>query len=370
MRKFLVISLFLAITATSVGAYLAANTGAGKSLTASASREQISAEISNCTGDQWTNFRIYNDTVVECITYKVLRPQVQNGNITNLNLALEDVVIAHREFWLPCHNFMHKAADSAADTPSGILAIIKKIDLPACQGGLVHGLIDAFARVSPTIEDFRSLADTCTMFNERAEAQSKPQSAEDFRRLYAYCTDGAGHAAWEHAHDLNSAVDACNAINEPTGQALCAEGVLMQIYEPANGEAEKSVDQGFLEIPDLCANWPDKSAGSPTLIGCNTGAAYVYSRPAWHTASLLISNAENNNSTITSESLLEKAEGQIMKAIDMCSKYHTNDCLRSLANQVPDILYTNQSTINSICAAIKADEDMCLQAKESRAGKK
>jgi hypothetical protein len=370
MRKIMLTLLLVAVTATSAGAYFVSKNGAGSSLTARASSAQIVAEITKCTGDQWDNYRLNSETVVECVTEQVLRPQVAKGNITNLNLALEDVVSAHREFWLPCHNIMHRAADDAAKTPSGILTLIEMIDLPSCQGGLVHGLIDAFARVSPTQQDFQSLGDTCSKFNDLSQAQTDRQRMEDFHLLYAYCTDGAGHAAWEHAHDLSSAVDACNALNEPTGQAACAEGVLMQIYEPANGAAEKSVEQGFTDIPELCANWPDKTDEKATLIGCNTGAAYVYTRPAWRIAWQINSSPDASQGGESQEELLAKAEQHIKRAIDMCVKYHTSDCLRSLANQVPDVLYGNQATIDDICASTLENKEMCLQAKSARAGKK
>jgi hypothetical protein len=366
MRKIMLLVLVMAAVATGGGIAFLQSTKAGSSLDAAATSQEIVQEISRCVADRWDPQTMNDPITRECIVENVLRGQVANGNVTNMNLALADIVQEHREFWGPCHDIMHSAADHGAKTPTQVLDLIRKIDLPSCQGGLVHGLLDAFAKLSPSQEDFIALGAACSEYYKNSGSSNDSKVQSNMSMLYAYCTDGAGHAAWESTQDLRSAIDACNALNEAPGRASCAEGVLMQIFEPANGTPVHSVEESFTIIPEMCATWPDNTPTRDTLVGCNTGAAYIYTRPAWHLHSYFAGQVGTSEPTEIPSDVSAKMQEHIDKAIDLCIKYHTSACLKSIGHQLPTSLFADQAATKRLCGRLGEFETYCLEDQAQR----
>jgi hypothetical protein len=366
MRKILPVLLLFAVFITGSGiAYLQSNKP-GSTLSASASSEQIVEEITRCVTDRWDTYTLNDPIIQECIVEDVLRSQIANGNVGNMNIALSEIVLEHREFWGPCHNIMHNAADHGAETPAQILSLIRIVDLPSCQGGLVHGLLDAFAKLSPSLEDFIALGDTCSEYLNLSGRSNDNEIQRNMSMLYAYCTDGAGHAAWESTKDLSSAVDACNALNESQGRSSCAEGILMQIFEPANGTATYTVEESFSLIPEMCKSWPDTTPTKDTLVGCNSGAAYIYTRPAWHVNSYIIGQTGTSEPEEISANFSTEMQIMLDKAIDLCIEHHTPACLKSIAHQLPTTLFADQSAIKRLCSRLGEFENYCIEDEAQR----
>lgn len=340
----------------------------GSRLDGAATASVIADRIENCTSGKFTPDHLSNEAVYDCVVEDVMRPMLVKGNFLNLNLALLDVTSEHRSFWMPCHEMMHFAADRVATSPQHLFSILRQLDTPVCQGGLVHGLLDSLPRLTPTMSDFQELGKVCGDYITRMERLDDKVARQRLGQLYAYCTDGAGHAAWATYEDLERAVAACGTMADAVARSNCAEGLIMQYFDPVNGKAVATVEEAFTELPRMCATWPDRTIDRDTAVGCNTGAGYIYTRPAWRLSQNYDIRSHADASAPVPADVIDGMLASVNLAIDTCLAHHTGDCLESISRQIPPNLYRDPDAVSSVCARLGEAEEYCLADANRRAG--
>jgi len=324
------------------------------------SKTNFIKSLTNCSNDIWSITVITSPDVVKCQT-DITVAYLKNNKADEALNGLADLASQHPEFWMPCHDMLHKAGgDSVYDAEEGSL-LLQQIHLGACQAGAVHGILDGIALHNPTLQDFEKLGDICMNY------KTNP-NAIDGDRLFNYCADGLGHAAWSASKELNKAVAYCEVVKDKWSQILCAEGIMMQIFEPANDVATYSKEESITIIPEMCANWPSGTSSS-TYLGCNRGAAYVYTRDAWK-ADATISGGDVPASLDEVLTYTKKAQDSLNNAIILCKKSHSgigrDYCLEGVSWQIPDLVVKDFNSLKEVCAQLEQYENTCLTMHKDR----
>lgn len=168
--------------------------------------------------------------------------------------------------WM-CHPAAH-ASGSLAFTKNGNAAETMKNLNTTCGAGFLHGVLDGFGKSKPPLEDYVTLGEAC--YWEGIAAQP------------GLCFDGIGHAVWNGTTDVDASARVCASMPEPGARDACTEGVLMQMYDPANEEATFPLEDAPEDLPGICANWPDyrpAGADESRTEFCYGGTAYLLMLP-------------------------------------------------------------------------------------------
>ena len=259
------------------------------------------------------------------------------GQLVEMQDALSAQILLTPPLFDACHNAGHKAGQRVFALSGDIQKLLMENTSTTCQYGIGHGLLDGFAASSPTDAEFQAAADACV-----ALRKSGNQPA------FAFCSDGLGHAAWESTKELSGAVSRCAMVTEDEGRSACAEGVIMQIYEPAGFLPSEDIAEAPEQLPAMCRDWP---TDDPDLHhGCNSGAGYIYTRPAWKLS--FAWRTQNGEEALPSPQAAQMV--QHMKwATDMCRK-HTgkeakSSCLWSISQQTPHVVYQDKELTDLVC---------------------
>lgn len=262
-----------------------------------------------------------------------------------LRLQSQDVP----DFYYACHDILHRVGERALDEFKDMADLILKNNSDVCGTAFVMGGVDAFGAQKPTKDEFRRVAEAC-------EAMSGPGFAS---RLRGMCEHSLGHAAWKSTNVIAQAAERCGLLVTPSGQINCGDGVIMQIYQPANGVPTRPVEQARLEMEDLCESWPD--IGS-TRHGCYAGAGYIYSRPLFSYDSIVRGAAEGTE-TLTAEQRAKLKELSF-DVVRLC-KAHTwaegvDACLERASQDIPASIYWDHELTDELCAQFGRHEDRCV----------
>lgn len=273
----------------------------------------------------------------KCI-FEVMVAASDSGQLVEMQEALSAQILLTPPLFGACHNAGHKAGQHAFATSGDIRKLLLQNTSTTCQYGIGHGLLDGFAASSPTDDQFQTAADACVDILD-----------EGNHAAFAFCTDGLGHAAWESTKDVKGAVDRCAMISEGEGRAACAEGVIMQIYEPAGFLPSEDIAEAPEQLPDMCRDWPTTDAD--LRYGCNSGAGYIYTRPAWKLA--VAWQTQNGKVPLAASEAVKMIE-HMEWAANMCRKHEGKDdrssCLRSMSQQTPHVVYLDKKLTQQICA--------------------
>lgn len=272
----------------------------------------------------------------ECI-YEVMTSSADVNQLVEMQEALSAQILLTPPLFNACHNAGHNAGQYAYALSGDIADLLLTNTSTTCQYGVGHGLLDGFAKSEPSDEEYQAAADACVELLRRNHHDS-----------FAFCTDGLGHAAWASTKDIDRAVARCAMISESEGRAACAEGIIMQVYEPAGFLPSEDIAKAPEQLPSMCAAWP--SSDPDLRAGCDSGAGYIYTRPAWVREAAW--RNENSDGSISGED----AKGMLedMKwAAKMCRQHEKgagrNFCLKSLSQQTPHSVYTNETLLRQVC---------------------
>lgn len=324
------------------------------------SKTNYTASIENCTRDTWTPAVLRSTEVINCQA-DITEEYLKNGKAEYALYALSEIAKEHPEFWLPCHDLLHKAGQGAVTSVESGVSLLKQVVLGACQAGAVHGILDGIALYNPSLQDFENISRVCADY--RTE-----EKYVDGDRLSYYCADGMGHAAWSSERDLKGAVAKCEIIQDEWSTTLCAEGIMMQIFAPANDTASMDIDSSDKIIPDMCKTWP-AGKESASYLGCNRGAAYVYTRAAWDTEASVLNRRDSADSELIESYSIESAN-LLKEAVDLCKTKHEGkgreSCLEGVSWQIPDIVVHNSRVLVDVCSLLENYEKTCLEMHVNR----
>jgi hypothetical protein len=303
----------------------------------------------NCAGDRTDAVFLMTEVGQSCI-YQVMQDGIDAGDLTMIQEGLSLAIEKNPNIYMACHTPGHKAGQYAFAKSGDIVELILSNREDSCQYAFGHGILDGFALAKPDDATFKSAAAAC----ERIDMSG--HSNEERALVLGLCADGLGHAAWTSTLDPVAAAVRCGFLALEENQKFCGEGVIMQIYEPAGTAPSGDVSKAAGELPAFCANWPGKPA---TTKGCHSGAGYVYSRPAW---ALYYTVATGSTSRLTGENR-ERMRKLLLEASDSCKRHLSDsgvsDCLESLAQQTPPVVFLDDSLVDEVCPTYQGWEDKC-----------
>lgn len=279
------------------------------------------------------------------VMYEFYRRGFNNELWEALRLQSQEVP----DFYFACHDVLHKVGERALDEFKDMADLILKNNSDVCGTAFIMGGVDAFGAQEPTEAEFLRVAQAC-------EAMSGPGFAS---RLRGMCEHSLGHAAWKSTNEIPQAAKRCGLLITPSGQINCGDGVIMQLYQPANGVPTRPVEQARFEMEELCENWPD--IGS-TRHGCYAGAGYIYSRPLFSYDSVVRGEASGTR-TLTSEQR-EKLKELSFDVVRLC-KAHTweegvDACLERASQDIPASIYWDEELTNELCSQFGRHADRCI----------
>ena len=298
-----------------------------------------------CTDKDFSGTNIFSKAVLNCLSDEVFRPLITQEDFTMLNKVVHEAELKYPAFYLPCHNLMHTLVKFLPRDSKKLVQILREIEEPSCQGGLVHGIFDAVAALNVTPEVLKEFALVCTE-REDMYLKSKSQVAAS---LSAYCSDASGHAAYGLTNNLEGAVKICNDILSYGKQiSACVEGVMMQRYQPASGVGGLGYMMSHIELPKFCDSLKGKYKTDDVFLGCHDGAGYVYMRKA-HDAQ----SCPTDQSCSESE-LNTKINSAISEVYLACKRDHDDAkqsrCSDKMSMQMPGFIYSKDNYRESACA--------------------
>lgn len=302
-------------------------------LVAGTSSESWEVELSACMAPG-PALAVSDSEAKEC-ALGVMRRAVDGNQVAQILTATTRVLDRLPNFLPVCHYAGHQAGQYAFSKYNDPGFLLRLADSTACAYALGHGILDGFALESPSIEEFAEVIDVCESFQA---------SRGD---LFTACADGAGHAAWTSTQDFSRAFGRCDSFSSAGARSLCAEGVVMQVYEPAGLEASRPVGQAPLDLPRVCAS---ETTSQEASLGCASGAGYVYSRPWWALDARLSSGALQSDFVDSSEF------GTIAREVARYCSEHPGPlaaaCARGAVSQLPPSARSSALLTNEVCAPL------------------
>jgi hypothetical protein len=256
-------------------------------------------------------------------------------------------------FYFPCHHVLHRVGERAYAMYGDMAKLILSNNSDVCGTAFIMGGLDAFGEDKPSIEEFERVAQAC-------EAMHGPGYAV---RLRGMCEHSTGHVAWKANKEVEKAAEYCARLASEAGQWSCGDGVVMQIYQPANGEATIPLEQAYTMTEELCTKWPEIEN---TRLGCYSGAGYIYARELY--AYDLIVRKE---SKVQGELTPEFREGLRTRAIFVAERCRAHSwepgvdkCLRRAAWAIPGTVFWDRTLLEEVCSLYGPHKDNCLVSEE------
>lgn len=313
-------------------------------------KEVISLEgyverVEVCTGKDFSGKSVFSKLVLDCLSDEVFRPLITKEDFTMLNKVVHEAELKYPTFYLPCHNLMHTLVKFLPQDSEKLVEILREIEEPSCQGGLVHGIFDAVAALNVTTEVLKEFALVCT---EREDSYLKSGS-QVAASLSAYCSDASGHAAYGLTDNLEDAVKICNdSLSYGRQISACVEGVMMQRYEPASGVGGLGYKMSHIELPKFCDSLKGKYETDDVFLGCHDGAGYVYMRKAHYVQDCLIYQSCSENE------MFARINSAVSEVYQACKRDHDdakqNRCSDKMSMQMPGYIYSNDIYREESCA--------------------
>jgi hypothetical protein len=353
------LSLFLLLT--SVGVILVTKHSQNIQGDAVVSDTQFVSELTKCSNNRWDFNTLKNSDVFACQD-NVLRKYVNSGNMADLDIGLNKISKNNPTFWLPCHDLLHKAGESQVTNLDKGIMLLGNISQATCQGGLVHGVLDGIAGLRLDKNDFEKISRACNNYNKHSDSR-------EAGRLVNYCADGAGHAAWSTGKNLEQAVSYCDTMIDRWQSSICAEGIIMQMFEPANDVATYTLDYGYANLYKICSTWPSELADKPSLAGCHKGAAYVYTRLS-RKLDLELNNKNPDLSKPLADSEKQDLYDSLMFAKNQCDKHTTSEgvslCYEGISWQIPVMFFLAEDHLNKYCDLLNEHAQTCKTVNATR----
>jgi hypothetical protein len=153
-----------------------------------------------------------------------------------------------------CHLGSHEAGKMLALGKNPAAAL--KVTSSVCSSGLIHGIFDAIGETSQNTDTWKSFANICEELRDKQPAA---------------CADGMGHAAWDVTGDVVAAETICLSFSNVAAREECAEGVVMQRFEPATDKADRKREIRPHSLAEICRVDSDPSI----LKGCWRGTGWL-----------------------------------------------------------------------------------------------
>lgn len=310
--------------------------------------EELRAEMVACSGGDMSEGRLIADDAQACL-YRVLSTAVAAGQMMDAQTALAAQIEQTPGLYAACHTVGHRAGREAFEKRGDIAALIRENATTTCQYAFGHGILDGFAFAGPSDDEFRAAADACVGMR---------LAGAEGNKVYKLCSDGLGHAAWTSTGRLPHAVARCRMLDDELARAVCGEGIVMQIYEPAGSLPTEDLTQAPTGMLRLCLSWPDRTE---TLDGCYSGAGYVYTRAAW----VLHYQRNSNDGALLDAGQRTRMRDLMLDAVALCGTHPEERgqriCRESVAQQVPPSVYEDRALTDEVCVALLEAEQRCRE---------
>jgi hypothetical protein len=287
-----------------------------------------------------------------CFDRSAIEAAAASPSPVDVFVALRALSLARPDVFTLCHNASHRVGeiamrrlDAAGQLRRDEMREFLDQSATTCQGGLVHGLYDALGYMGASLEEFEMAIGAC----------------EDSQVPTGQCADAVGHAAWDSLEDVVKSLGVCALWSSGQDQDVCAEGVLMRIYQRLEPTDQfytgylvgSEADRFIAETAALCSTWPTTSL--PGLLRdnpqhlCNKGIVYLLVKPAFAVV-------QSNGGDFTAG----RAEiyRLIREVVDACSTYDTEGrelCIDHLAPFIVGFSVFERSEVKGLCAQLPVD---------------
>jgi len=282
--------------------------------------------------------------------HDLLKEQIENGELPRFDPAMRELSRESQVFAQFCHTVLHAVGFELGQDAS-FAERLQESGQGSCIFGYGHGLLEGFAHVhpDPTDDEFMVAVEACASFG--------PDAATSSRGL---CADGLGHAAWNSTSDFARSAQLCDLIAYDNLRAVCAGGVVMQIYAPVN-DSGSSIDTKMKmhaaaaqDLGALCNAWDGSAAGQR---GCHKGAGYVYTRLVHVHASQLLGGGSTDHTEQR-----ELVRNRMAEALQLCENHATEGralCLDEVKAQVPPAAFVDDELNELLCVLLTPDRSGC-----------
>jgi hypothetical protein len=317
-----------------------------------ADRETSSADVRAaflaCDPDLSPDEPITEETEQACMV-EVMYEFYRRGFNDELWEALRLQSQAVPDFYFACHDVLHRVGERALAEFKDMADLILSNNSDVCGTAFIMGGIDSFGAQSPTMEEFTRVARACEAMHGAGYAS----------RLRGMCEHSLGHAAWKSTEKVADAATRCGVLLSPSGQINCGDGVIMQIYQPANGVAARPLEEARVEMEELCSNWPDIGK---TRHGCYAGAGYIYSRQLFSYAAVVRGEASGAETLTAGQRT--KLRDLAFEVVDLCKAHSwaegVDACLERASQDIPEPVYWDTSLTDELCAQFGVHKDRCI----------
>jgi hypothetical protein len=265
--------------------------------------------------------------------------------VAEVHTIVEAAAAADPWFADACHLGSHEAGHALASSVGAVEALALVTNM--CSSGLIHGVFDAVGSGSPGEETWRSLARTCVELRSRGPAA---------------CPDGMGHAAWDATGDVVAAEQICAVFDDFAARSECAEGVVMQRFEPATERLNRGRDQRPFDPNDYCRTGSDPAI----LQGCLHGVGWLLANDLAARADA-VGALRGSVDPVAIPSLVST----FLAGVRTCEELGAGEraCTHRLLTGVPVALFRDAATRNALCTADPAVQRRCEEIASTYVGR-
>lgn len=343
MRLLKITSIIGVIVLALTTVFIATNVTKKTSTTTSTSLDAV--EIQSCIPEFYGTEQDYKDAkIYECL-YDSLVASADAGRavFTGTTDLLESYSKEDAIFGNICHLAAHDAGSSHAGQTDPISALELTSDF--CFSGFVHGVFDFLGAADYTVKEWADIAKAC----ERISAQ-RPMA----------CADGLGHASWDFLKEPSKAFENCEIFNLDDKVSECAEGVVMQMFQPAVVKKSSKVLPLPADKEVICEDLTSINLKK----GCFLGIGWLLGNEVATASAPYLSQGQYPESN--KKDLLKV----FMESVDTCLELAegSSDCLARFFTSVPYPIWQDRELREMLCESNSLVSRTCFSVAEAMIG--
>ncbi len=291
----------------------------------------------------------------DCFDRLVVAEAAIQRDPSDVFMALRGLSLARPDVFTLCHNASHKVGEvalkrlfAARGADFDGMNRLLLTGAVACQGGLIHGVYDAFGYMDLEVTDFEPAVQAC---------ERTPQ-------LTGQCADAVGHASWDAFNEVGTALRACGFWSDESLQQTCAEGIVMRVYQRLEKTDQfytgrqfgRDADAYMRTTAKMCLEWPSTPVAGITTPDprtlCYRSIPYLLVKP-------LFALVETNGAEY--QPVRAEAERLVEVLRDTCASYgeYADLCTERIGTYLPGVTVYDEDAALALCTILDRVQAAC-----------
>ena len=305
----------------------------------------MESDITSCLPESYGTEEEYkNAKIYECLYDHLVTSAARGGaDFINTTSALESYSKEDAVFGNICHLAAHDAGSFHAKQTDPVSALELTSDF--CFSGFVHGVFDFLGAANYSTSEWQEIAYACEKISSE-----RPMA----------CADGLGHASWDFMQNPEKAFENCEIFTLSDKVAECAEGVVMQMFQPAVVKESSKILPSPKDKKTICKDLENSSVQK----GCFFGIGWLLGNEvATVSAPYLYQGDYPNNQK---DNLLRVFTASLDSCMGLAEG--SPDCLARFFTSIPYPIWQNADLRLMLCETNSLVSETCFSVAQAMVG--